>query len=84
MIIALALAGCGSPMMTVVPPPVIKTINIYPVVPGDMLECAAEPMLGDVKTDAQFGIWTEDVRQAGAGCRAKVKAIRDLVATWPR
>ena len=39
-------------------------------------------MILDAKTDIDLALWAEAVREAGADCRAKLDAVRNLVATW--
>src|SRR5262245_11695379 len=63
-------------------PPEIRTVVEYPTIPPESLTCRPEPSVPDAKTDVDLALWTEALRLAGAECRAKLDAIRDLVATW--
>jgi hypothetical protein len=63
-------------------PPEVRTVYEYPSIPAESLACLSEPPVSDAKTDVDFALWTQSVREAGADCRAKLDAIRRLVATW--
>ena len=63
-------------------PPEIRTEYEYPTIPTGSLACLREPMAPDAKTDVELALWAQAVREAGADCRAKLDAIRSLVATW--
>jgi hypothetical protein len=54
-------------------------------VPPDALACLLEPPApGSAETDVDLARWTQEVRDAGADCRAKLEWLRALVATWPK
>ena len=63
-------------------PPEIRTVYEYPTIPDGSLACPREPTVPDAKTDIDLALWAQAVREAGADCRAKLDAIRDLAATW--
>lgn len=63
-------------------PPEIRTIYEYPTIPAESLSCLREPAVTEAMTDIDLALWTEAVREAGADCRAKLEAIRNVVATW--
>lgn len=41
--------------------------------------CPNEPVPGNIVTDVQLAKFNEDVRNAGADCRTKLKAVRSQV-----
>ena len=63
-------------------PPATRTVYEYPAIPAETLTCLREPSAPNAKTDIDLALWTQAVREAGADCRAKLDAIRKLVATW--
>ena len=63
-------------------PPEIRTVYEYPAIPAESLACLREPTVPDARTDIDLALWAQAVREAGAGCRAKLDAIRNLAATW--
>src|SRR5262245_12984925 len=63
-------------------PPEVTTRYDYPEIPAGTLACLREPSAPNAKTDIELALWAQAVREAGADCRAKLDAIRDLVATW--
>src|SRR5262245_26128943 len=65
-------------------PPEIRTVHEYPTIPGGNLSCSDEPGVPAAKTDIELALWAQALREAGADCRAKLDAIRELVATWGR
>src|SRR5215510_5486251 len=63
-------------------PPEIRTRYEYPEIPAEVLSCLAEPIAPNARTDVEFALWAQAVREAGSDCRAKLDAIRDLAAMW--
>ena len=63
-------------------PSEIRTIYEYPTIPAEGLSCLHEPAVPKAKTDIDLALWAQAVREAGADCRTKLEAIRNLVATW--
>lgn len=59
------LTACGKPA----PAPV----------PSHILECPAEPRPGDIETEREFLSWVEEIRSAGAVCRANLAAASDIL-----
>ena len=65
-------------------PPEIRTQYEYPVIPADALACLREPTAPEASTDVELALWAQALREAGSDCRARLDAIRNLVATWDR
>jgi hypothetical protein len=79
------LAGCQSMTKLAGPITEYKTVLQYPMIDSGLLMCAPEPPVPfGITTDAAALAWAEDVRKAGQDCRAKVNALRDTVAKWPK
>lgn len=65
------------------PPPIVETRFLYPSLPR--LDCAGEPAPPQaVADDAALVDYFETVRLAGAECRDRLAAMRDVTAAWPR
>ncbi len=73
-------SGCSSSWRPAfLPAPEIRIEKV--TVPADLLACEAEPeslAATPWPTLADFGVWVELVRVAGADCRSKLDAIRNL------
>lgn len=63
-------------------PPEVRTVYERPAIPDTMLSCLREPLVPDARTDVDLALWTQAVREAGADCRSKLDAMRELVTTW--
>ena len=79
----LITAACAAkPAPDIQPIPEVR--NVYPNVPANLLDCAAEPVPGDILTDIDAAKFTEDVRTAGGDCRGKISSLKAMVAGWPK
>lgn len=78
--LTLSFGGCSSAWRpSFLPAPEVRVERV--TVPADLLTCAAEPEpLADQPrpTQAEFGVWVELVRAAGADCRAKLGEVKRM------
>lgn len=81
-LLALLLSSTLTACAGQLPPPVIKTILLYPPISGELLSCPLEPSVGEVKTQEEFAVWTEKVRQAGKECRDTLDGLRAYIYSW--
>ena len=78
LLLSLIISACS----TVKEPGSIKTVILYPPYDYRLVSCAPEPQAGEVRTQEEFGIWTEEVRQAGEDCRQKLYGLRSYLESW--
>jgi len=81
---ALPLAACASKLAPPVPPVVVRKELVPQPIPGDLLTCAPQPEKpGESATQRDVGQFIIDLAAAGADCRGKVAAVREIVRSAP-
>ncbi len=77
---ALMGASCGGPDPSVpLAPPKIERTMLRDVAPKSLLECKSEPDGQTPITTPQAARYIVDLREAGADCRRKLRAVRGLI-----
>ena len=69
------LAACGSPPPPIAPPP--ERVLVEP--PEPLMRCAGAPVVPDAETQREVAEYLVRLESAGADCREKLAAIRDLI-----
>lgn len=80
MVLCVTLMACAhnSPPL----PGSIKTILLYPPIPYEYLNCHNEPLVPEIRSQEDFAVWVEQVRQAGDDCRDNLAGLRAFILSW--